>query len=188
MYGLINQALKDMVCARAGQSVWSEVCSAVGISDDDFDELHPYPDKVTYSLVHETSKKLSVAVETMLRDFGHYWISFTAHHGYGDIMSLFGSDLRTCLKNLNRMHGHMGALMPQLKAPRFVVIENSDAQITVQYFSDRSGLAPFVVGLLTGLADKFEEAVVVRHLPKSAPNPFEEFEITFSGLVASNEN
>jgi hypothetical protein len=49
-------------------------------------------------------------------------------------------------------------------------------------------LAPFVVGLLTGLADKFEEAVVVRHLPKSAPNPFEEFEITFSGLLASNEN
>jgi hypothetical protein len=179
MYGLVNQGLKEMVCRERGQDVWREICVELGIPTDDFESLRPYPDSDTGRLIGAIAKRLNKTQQEVLSQFGKYWVPFTAGEGYGAIMDLFGHDLRSCLRNLNRMHGHMGAMMPQLKPPRFIVNERSDTHMIVHYYSTRSGLAPMVFGLLQGLADKFNEQIEIEHIPSGERSDHDEFEILF---------
>lgn len=164
MYGLVSQGLRDMVCLEVGQDTWRKICKEADISPNDFDLMEPYDDSVSDKLVTAVARELKLDPSDVLIRFGKYWISFTAHHGYGQIMDLFGKDFRTCLMNLNRMHGHMGATMPQLKPPRFTVIDQGPNVLEVRYSSTRKGLAPMVHGLLLGLADKFKERAAIRPL------------------------
>jgi len=179
MYGLINQALKELVQSRTSNQVWSDICATVGISAEDFDSLLPYEDSLTYRLVGATSETLGIPAAEILRMFGRQWVEFTARHGYGEMMDLFGRDLRTCLKNLNRMHGHMGAMMPDLHPPRFIVEEREKNGVTLHYHSNREGLAPLVVGILEGLAQKFREQVVIKHIAKHERSDHDEFDVAF---------
>jgi hypothetical protein len=177
MYGLIQKGLKDMVCRSMGDDVWSEICQTASCEDSDFEPLQSYPDSLTASLVAACATRMELAPEDVLRRFGRYWVAFTAQEGYGPILDLFGGDLRTCLRNLNRMHGHMGAMMPNLKPPRFVVEEEQDMLIKLRYYSSRQGLAPMVVGLIEGLSEKFGEPVVIKQLPRAQGVDHDEFEI-----------
>jgi hypothetical protein len=182
MYGLINQALKDLVAAKAGATTWRKICLSAGISAEDFDELLPYDDALTYRLVELTAEALQATPEDILKMFGNRWVTFTANQGYGQIMEIFGRDLRTCLRNLNHMHGHMGAMMPDLHPPRFVVEEHAPNSITLHYHSARKGLGPLVIGILEGLADKFNEKIEIDHIPKDHRSDHDEFDISFSSL------
>ena len=175
MYGLINQGLKDMVCLDSGQDAWRRICQEADISHNDFDLLEPYEDSLTAKLVSAIAHELKIADSDVLTRFGKYWIEFTAHQGYGQIMDLFGKDLKTCLRNLNRMHGHMGTVMPNLKPPRFTVIDKGPNAIEVQYSSTRNGLTPMVHGLLLGLAEKFKEKVEIRLLPREPKAEWDSF-------------
>jgi hypothetical protein len=179
MYGLINQAVKEMICAQGGDTLWSSVRQAAHITTDEFDLLEPYPDSVTFTLIEVASQHMGISQDEILRRFGYQWIHFTAREGYGEIMDMFGRDLRSCLKNLNRMHGHMGAMMPQLRPPRFVVDERSPDCLIVHYYSERVGLGALVLGLLEGLADKYQERIALRRLPRTEASDHEQFEVTF---------
>jgi hypothetical protein len=179
MYGLIHQAMKDLVCTERGEDAWRAVCAAAQVESAEFEPLEPYDDAISYRLVAAASEHLGLSTHEVLRRFGDHWITFTAEYGYGEIMKMFGHDMRSCLRNLNRMHGHMGALMTQLKPPRFNVVENSDQHITVHYYSSREGLGPMVVGLLEGLARKFQEEVTIEHVVKGARSDHDEFEVVF---------
>jgi hypothetical protein len=175
MYGLINQGLKDMVCLDSGQDAWRRICQEAGISHNDFDLMQPYDDSLTAKLVSAIADDLKIADSDVLTRFGKHWIEFTTHQGYGAVMDLFGKDLRTCLGNLNRMHSHMGVVMPNLKPPRFTVIDKGPNAIEVQYSSTRNGLTPMVHGLLLGLAEKFKEKVEIRLLPREPKAEWDSF-------------
>lgn len=177
MYGLVNQAMKDLVCSKFGPKKWEEICVASQHSKDDFDLMHSYSDKMTYDMVGAATQVLGMSAYDILRAFGDYWITFTAEQGYGEIMNLFGKDFRTCLKNLNGMHGHMGAMMPHLQPPRFQVISETEQEILLHYFSTRDGLAPMVVGLLEGLARKYGNSIQIEQKGRSETAQYDEFKI-----------
>lgn len=179
MYGMINQGMRDLVTHHAGEAAWYAVCIAAAVDPEGFEALTPYPDDVTYRLVTASAEHLGLTTEEILRRFGHHWVSYTADHGYGEVMKMFGKDFRACISNLNRMHGHMGALMPELKPPRFMVLETSPTSIAVDYYSARKGLVPMVVGLLEGLAEKFGERISIEVRPKSEPESCDRFLISF---------
>jgi hypothetical protein len=75
------------------------------------------------------------------------------------------------------MHGHMGAMMPDLKPPRFVVTDDGRDRIKLHYYSSRTGLAPMVVGLIEGLSEKFGEPISIRQIPRHSGSDHDEFEI-----------
>jgi hypothetical protein len=179
MYGLIHQGLKDMVCSSYGEQVWREICEQVNRSSVDFDPLRPYPDSETLQIIDATAKRLNISVEQVLHRFGRYWIKYTAAEGYGPILDLLGQSFRSCISNLNRMHGHMGVMMPNLQPPRFTVDEHNHDHITVHYHSTRVGLAPMVSGLLEGLSERFEEPVVIEYIPKGIRSDHDEFDVFF---------
>lgn len=179
MYGLINEGIRDMVVGMAGPDAWRAITEDVGIDPSGFELLCPYDDSLTYKLVELVSKRFELAQEEVLRRYGNYWITYTASQGYGEIMRLFGTDFRSCLRNLNLMHGHMGAMMPKLSPPRFRVEELSERELVVHYYSHRVGLAPMVIGLLEGLAMKYDERISVLHVPKGSRSDHDEFEVSF---------
>jgi hypothetical protein len=179
MYGLVNEGIRALVVQLGGIDTWESMCRDANLDPEGFEPLCPYDDSLTYKLVQLASEKLQLSTDEILTRYGHYWITYTAHHGYGDLMRLFGKDLRTCLTNLNRMHAHMGAMMPALSPPRFSVENLEPNEILVHYHSHRAGLAPMVKGLLQGLAEKYGDTIVIRHTPKGERSDHDEFLVHF---------
>lgn len=177
MYGLINQAVRDLVKSQYGSEKWSEVCRRAGVADDQFVAMKAYPDAMTYGLVQAASEVLGVTPASILRTFGLYWVQFTAEEGYGEMMDLFGRDFITCIKNLNGMHAHMGVMMPELQPPRFEVEELEGAKFRIHYFSKRAGLAPMVAGLLEGLALKHGKRITLSYQTREAGLDHDVFEV-----------
>lgn len=166
MYGLVNRAVRDLVILKSNLETWNEICEESGISVTDFTAMDTYPDAVTYDLVRVISSKLNISSAEVLRAFGRHWILYTASEGYGDILAMFGQDFETCLRNLNNMHARMGAMMPHLVPPRFVVTKTAgSANLRVEYHSKRPGLGPMVLGLLEGLAEKFMIQIEIEFKP-----------------------
>lgn len=180
MYGMINQGVRDLVVARVGEDGWREVREAAGITTPTFDSFAGYPDSLTYTLVRCAAERLGLSIDEVLHAFGEHWITFTATEGYGEMMRLFGDNFRSCIANLNRMHAHMGGMMPNLTPPRFVSVEHSTDQFTLHYHSSREGLGPMVAGLLNGLARWFGESVEIVSFPKGSRSDHDEFDLTIS--------
>lgn len=177
MYGLVNKAIKDLIVENFTTQAWDEVCVKANVANTDFVSMQTYPDAVTYSLVGAASEVLKIPADSILYEFGKYWILYTAKEGYGELMNLFGNDLKTCLTNLNSMHARMGMSMPELTAPRFVVTEQSKDTFLVEYHSKRPSLCPMVKGLLEGLVEKFNENAKVDYTENSDGNANKVFKI-----------
>ena len=179
MYGMVNLAVRDLVITKFGESTWQTICDKAGVTSPDFVPLKAYPDHITYALVGAASETLGMSTEQILHAFGDHWVKYTASEGYGVMMDMFGRDFRSCLKNLNGMHSHMGAMMPELVPPRFTVDEIDPKHLRVHYFSTRQGLAPMVSGLLVALARKFGDTVTIEHHAKGTRSDHDEFDVTF---------
>lgn len=166
MYGLVNQAVKDLVVSKFGNEMWAQIATECGLGSEDFLSLQYYPDALTYSLVASASKHLNVAAPDILHEFGKHWVLFTAAEGYGPMMDLFGSNFKECLTNLNNLHARMGMSMPNLTPPKFNFTEISPTVYEIGYESKRAGLSPMVSGLLYGLAEKYGVKIKIEMQPQ----------------------
>ena len=181
MYGMVNQAVKDLVVTKFGSDAWEKICLKANIPSDDFEFMQYYPDKLTYELVGAASGHLGVSGEVILQEFGKYWVLYTAKEGYGPIMDLFGADFKSCLQNLNNLHARMGMTMPNLSPPSFSFFEENENTYVVSYFSKRAGLSPMVTGLLDGLAEKYGLKIQVEYSDTRDGKPEHNFRIHILG-------
>lgn len=161
MYGLVNKAVVDLVCSKFGEETWERIKEKAGVDDDVFVSLDPYPDDLTYRLVGAASEVLGITGAQVLEAFGEYWVLYTAKEGYGELLKASGKTLKDFLVNLDQMHARIAMSMPSLRPPKFNVGEGPDGSMILHYYSTRQGLAPMVVGLLKGLAQRFGEDVTV---------------------------
>lgn len=156
MYGLINNALQNMICDKFGQEQWTNVLAASGVPADSFLTMRSYDDKITYDLAFAASDVLGAPVATCLEMFGEYWVLETASKSYGSLMDAAGGDLVEFLENLNALHDRITSTFLNYRPPEFQVERLSDGNFEIHYHSEREGFVPFVVGLLKGLAQRFE--------------------------------
>ena len=163
MYGLVNQAIEDLIRSRDGDAVWTAIRERAKVRAESFLSMSEYPDSVTYDLVRAASEVLAQPPEAILEAFGEYWVLYTSKKGYGEMLEMAGSTLPEFLMNLDQLHTRLGVLMPHLQPPSFVCSEVSDRALTLAYHSKREGLAPMVVGLLRGLGKMFKTEVTVEH-------------------------
>jgi hypothetical protein len=87
----------------------------------------------------------------------------TAPEGYGQLMDSGGKTLAEFLKNLPAFHTRVGLIFPHLQPPIFTCSDVGPGSLRLRYQSHRPGLAPFVVGLVKGLGQRFETPVTVTH-------------------------
>ncbi|MCX6129564.1 MAG: heme NO-binding domain-containing protein [Proteobacteria bacterium] len=176
MYGLINKGLKNYIEQTFGATAWTAITDSLGLQIGEFIAMKIYDDELTYKLVAAASQNLELSPAEFLRLFGRHWIIYTAEHGYGQLLPIFGRNLREFLGNLNHMHAHMGGAMPGLNAPIFTVTDLGQT-MSLRYESKRDGLAPMVLGLLEGLAERFSTQVEISQILYRASSGHDEFTI-----------
>jgi hypothetical protein len=182
MYGLVNQALEDYVRRGFGESAWTRVRDGAGIDLEMFVAMDSYPDDLTYRLVHSATEALGIDAARVLEEFGEHWVLYTVQEGYGELLSMFGSDLRTFLPHLDNLHSHVGLTFPQLRPPSFAVQSVGDGggdSLLLHYRSQRAGLAPMVIGLIKGLGKRFSQDIRVHQLDRRSDEDHDTFRIDF---------
>lgn len=167
MYGMIHTAAKDMTMTTYGEETWSNVLSACGLTDEHFHKAEQYSDDITLSLIRAISQETGLGLEDLLRSFGRHWIHFVARSSYKSMFDLAGDNLESFLSNLDEMHDSISETMPDASMPSFEVLSINGREVTVRYRSERTGLEPFVYGLLEGLLEHFGET---GHVDNTTPD------------------
>src|SRR5262245_35027122 len=162
MYGMVHEALRELVSSRAGPDAWERVCHRAGSATSTFLSMSAYPDELTVSLVGQSAGELGLGGEEFLLQFGRYWIDFALRTDYGPLLRSSGKTLRETLTALDAMHARIELALPELRPPSFQV-SASGPELTLHYHSPRSGLGPFVIGLVQGLATMHGTSVRVEH-------------------------
>ena len=167
MYGMINKALQTMVVDHYGEESWQKIRTLSGISDAVFMSMERYDDEITYALVGATAEVLDASAEFCLDAFGHYWATVTAPQHYGMLMDSTGGGLIEFLENVNGMHDRLTSTFIGYVPPHFELEKNSN-DIILKYESKREGLTPFVVGVVKGLAERFDTVLDFGKVEKCA--------------------
>ena len=184
MYGLVNRALQQLVCARCGEAVWDEIRTHAGVEEEVFLRMDSYPDDVTYRLVAAASEVLELSVADLLKQFGHYWMKYTMVEGYGALLFDLGPTLHDALAALDGMHARVSLLYPALKPPMFRLSNVSAGGMSLHYHSDRVGFAPMIIGLVEGLGERYGVTVDVRHaVVKGESGDHDRFDICVSPVA-----
>ncbi|MFT4519234.1 MAG: hypothetical protein ACI9JM_001625 [Halioglobus sp.] len=154
MYGLINCALKDMIRQDYGEEQWQQVLASSGVPEDSFLTMRSYDDSITYALAGAASEALGAPVDTCLEKFGEYWVLETSVTSYDMLMKAAGTNMVEFLNNMNALHDRIASTFLNYVPPEFYIEEKGDRHL-IHYLSQREGLTAFVVGLLKGLAIRF---------------------------------
>ena len=171
MYGLINSSLQGMIREKFGEEQWHKVLRTSGVPEDSFLSMRRYEDAVTYDLVGAASQVLGAPPEACLEMFGEWWVLETAAKNYGLLMDAAGGDLLQFLNNMNALHDRITGTFIDYVPPEFKVESMEEGRHRIHYVSKRQGLTPFVVGLLKGLAARFDtelEIVTQEAVPVSS--------------------
>ncbi len=164
MYGLVNQGIKDLIINKFDEETWKSIVLDNDLPYLHFSPLKSYSDEVTYNLIESICSHLDLKQEEVLYLFGKEWILYTSQKGYGALINIFGKDFLTFLVNLNKLHKKIGMLMLDLAPPKFEVLKKDNNIIIFKYYSKRDGLKNMVIGLLDGLAEKFNEPIVFKEI------------------------
>ena len=184
MYGLVNQALEDYVRRGFGDGAWNATREGAGIQVEMFVSMDSYPDDLTYRLVGAATEVLGLQAAQILEGFGEHWVLYTAQEGYGQMLSMFGSDLQGFLMHLDNLHSHVGLTFPRLRPPSFEVETGAGGSLLLHYRSPRAGLAPMVIGLIKGLGKRFEQELRVQQLERRSGDDHDVFRIDILGPAA----
>lgn len=161
MYGLVNQAIRDMVCDHFGVETWQTIRLKADISTDMFSRMEAYPDDLTHRLVRVASEVLELSSAQIMQAFGEYWVQYTAEKGYGEMLDMSGETLPEFLENLDDLHTRIGLSFPKFKPPSFETVNSGGDSLELHYHSLREGFAPMVLGLIEGLGERFATEVDV---------------------------
>jgi len=180
MYGLVNQAIEDLVKQSAGEAAWEQIKEKASVKLDSFEASVIYDDAVTLALVAAASELLGKSAEHILHAFGRHWILYTGREGWSDVFSMTGDDMETFLAGLDEMHARVRVAMPEADMPQFTLNEHDD-YLVLEYHSSRDGLAPMVRGLLEGLGEYFGEAWSIEQTGYRADDGFDSFKLRRAG-------
>ena len=160
MYGMVNDAVRGLVLKAFGDEAWEKIYTRAN-APASFAPMQAYYDEVTYALVDAAVDELGISASDVLKTFGHYWVSDVATVHYADLMSKTGIGFVDFVKNLDHMHQRIRTTFPNYDPPSFRVLDIEPGVIQVDYYSQREGLLPFVIGLLEGLGNHFSQTLEV---------------------------
>lgn len=168
MYGLVNQAMEDLVVAQFGADAWAQICRRAGIDVEVFISNDSYDDAITYRLAGAATEVLGITLDDVLHAFGVHWVLKTASDHYGDLLDANGTNLAEFLDNLPNFHARVKLIFPELQPPTFKCSDVRPGGLHLHYFSHRHGLAPFVRGIVAGLAERYGTPVQVEQVAQRA--------------------
>lgn len=186
MYGLVNQAIEEMVVLGHGHATWEEIKRTAGVEIELFVSSEGYPDEITYRLVGAACRVLGANADEILDAFGRHWLLHTGRVGYGSMLDAGGRSFGEFLRNLPDFHTRVSLIFPHLEPPRFAVTEIGEGTARLSYFSHREGLAALVLGILRGLGEKFDTEIgIVHDVVRANGADHDEFVVTWQEPVSA---
>lgn len=161
MYGLVNQAISDLVVAKFGMDSWLNICDRVGFKERTFISHQPYEDSLTYELVAAISSEHQIEAKDILISFGEFWVMETAAKKYTNLFLSSGNGFVEFLEYLPNFHSKVMMVFKDIEPPEFSVKKVSPLTYEVHYSSTRKGLGYFVLGLLRGLGNFFNKPIEI---------------------------
>lgn len=161
MYGIINQAVQGLVTEKFGEDIWLKVKEKSNIKVDSFLSNESYSDSITYELAQAAADVLNISLSEVLMTFGEYWVLGTGQRNYGPLLKTGGGTLKDFLVNLPNFHSRVMLMYPKITPPEFKISHIEERSVNLHYYSQREGLADFVVGIMHGLGKLFDTMVTV---------------------------
>jgi guanylate cyclase soluble subunit beta len=163
VYGLINNALQSMIRDKFGDDQWDKVLETSGVAENSFLTMRNYDDVTTYELAGAAAEVLGAPLEACLEMFGEYWVLEIATKSYGPLMDASGGTMVEFLDNLNTLHDRITGTFLNYAPPEFQIETLGDERYRIHYITHRQGLIAFVIGLLKGLAQRFNSELEIHH-------------------------
>lgn len=157
-----------MVTERYGGEAWQRVAAAAGLDGQPFVSSESYPDDLTYRLVGSACECFGLEANELLRAFGVFWIQNVAVKAYGSLLAATGRSFKDVLLYLPNLHSRIQLVYPHLRPPIFRCDDLAEQSIRLHYESTRAGLSAFVIGLVEGLAQEYNEEVEICHTAHKA--------------------
>ncbi|MFM7320927.1 MAG: heme NO-binding domain-containing protein [Armatimonadota bacterium] len=153
MYGIINNAIAELVVEGFGEPVWRAIVDRAGVGASGYDLTRNYDDSETLRLVVAASDELGLPVAAVMETFGRWWVGYSERI-YGALLQLTGNDFAECLIKLDELHDRIRMAFPESRPPSFHADVRPGGDIVLHYRSEREGFSPIVTGILHGLAEK----------------------------------
>ncbi len=160
MKGTINQGIQELVLTRFGEETWLKIKESAGCEEPFFSLYQDYPDQMTVDLIQAASAESGLSVETIMVEFGKFWITNTGRKNYSVYFNIAGNNTREFLENVNRIHSMVTRNIPNARPPQFKIQDFENGKMRLHYFSDRR-LCFVVKGLILGLGELFNEKLQV---------------------------
>ncbi|CAE7542713.1 gcy-35 [Symbiodinium sp. CCMP2592] len=151
MYGWIQETIEALVLEKFGREAWQKVKLEAGLASfptGGFARNEYYNDAITMKLVSGLCNVCKLDMESALICFGEFFISWLMDHGYASMLRNQGSNMFEFLTTVDDLHQGLQKGLPELVPPRMICTKSSDATLSLEYISRRSGLAPMVIGIV----------------------------------------
>lgn len=165
MYGLVNQAIQELVTNEFGAATWNRIKTNAGWEKDSFVAQEMYPDPLTYGLVGAICEESGLSAQEVLYTFGMFWPKFVVSQGFGHMLQANGPTFEEFVANLDQFHSRLTITYPNFLPPTFEHEQVDEETIHLRYFSEREGLAPMLHGILVALGDFFNRNIHVEFEP-----------------------
>ncbi len=164
MYGIVNNAIQDLVITNFGEDKWNAILKRSGLEETYFISNEAYDDAITFQLAVAVSEEMNLPISEVLTVFGEWWVIKTTKEKYGALMQSGGTNLKEFLINLPTFHNRVMLIYPKLTPPEFKVTDLDSNSLHLHYIFKREGLQEFVRGLIQGLGNVYQTVVAIELL------------------------
>ncbi len=161
MKGVINKGIQELVESRFGGEAWLKVKELADCNEPFFAVSEDYPDEMTVALVGAVAQVADLDPETVMIEFGKYWVAEVGARCYPSFYKLAGSTPREFLLSMTRVHDQVTCYLEAATPPRFTYEELPSGQLLMHYHSQR-GLCAVLHGLILGVGIHFGQELQVR--------------------------
>ncbi len=161
MKGIINKGIQELVEAKFGAEAWDKIKETAKCGEPFFLASDSYPDQMTLDLVDAASEVSGLAPETVMVEFGKFWVPNTGAKAYPSFFKLAGKNAREFLLSMDKVHKEVTKNLSNAKLPGFEYEEPPDGRLLMRYWSERK-LCAVLRGLILGVGVYFGEELEVR--------------------------
>lgn len=161
MPGLIFTSFKNFIISNYDGITWLNVKKSAQLNVDDEEMNLLFDDQMGMLIVNTLSNLVNIAPNILLNKMGTFFILKTIQEKYGNIIFAGGLSLEEFLINLPKFHSKMLSLLQNIDPPELVVEKITSKKILLHYYSNRTGMIQFLIGILEGIAQIYQTPISI---------------------------
>ena len=165
MYGIFHTALCDLVRNNFDANLWQQVVNRAGLSEDHFLRAKEYDDEISFKLFNTAAAVLDISVDQLFEKLGLQFITDSASHLINTLTMGSRPGFDHSILGMHEMVATLSRTMPGFSMGRFPAESLGDGRYRLEYASARSGMVPFVRGMIFGIANLYAKRITVETHP-----------------------